>query len=248
MSRLIDLNADIGELPGETGRTLDASILEAVTSCNIACGGHAGDSDSMRETLRLAKLNGVNAGAHPSYPDREGFGRREIDISLDALRSSLLDQVRQLQAVAKEQQVELSHLKPHGALYNAAAQSEELAELVVSVTRECGIARIVGLPESHVQTAAEAAGLMFWGEGFADRSYEADGSLTPRSEDGAVLETEVDQMKQALALAKGLVTTRNGEVMAVNARTICVHGDTRGAQKATRAIREALSTAGFELG
>lgn len=248
MARIIDLNADIGELSGAEGRVLDAKILNAVTSCNIACGGHAGDAVSMRETLRLAKQKGVDAGAHPSYPDREGFGRRDMDISLDQLRNSLSSQIADLLNIAEQKGIILSHVKPHGALYNAAAKSKELAMIVAEVTAHAGIQRLVGLPDSAMELAARSQGIEFWGEGFADRSYEQDGSLTPRSVTGAVLECESDQIDQALALSNGLITSRIGEEIHASVQTICLHGDTPGAQRTAMAIRNALIAAGYEVG
>lgn len=248
MSKQIDLNADIGELPGDEGRALDAAILSSVTSCNIACGGHAGDEDSMRETLKLAKKAGVRAGAHPSYPDREGFGRRTIEISEEALQQSLAAQVAALRSEAVSLGVSLTHLKPHGALYNEAAQDSGLALMIASVTSNAGIATLVGPPLSKLELAAGAFGLDYFGEGFADRSYEEDGSLTPRSEPGSVYDEEESQIKQALQIAAGSVSTRTGKRILLPVQTICVHGDTPGAQKSASRIRDALIAEGFTLG
>lgn len=246
--RRLDLNADIGEISGPEGRALDQAILSAVTSCNIACGGHAGDADSMAATLEMAKKLGVRAGAHPSYPDREGFGRRSVVISESDLKASLKDQVKTLKMLADERDITLTHLKPHGALYNGAAQDALLARIVADVTVESGIGTLVGLPNSEMAKAAEEAGLDFLGEGFADRSYELDGSLTPRDVDGAVLESEVAQKEQALRLADGAVVTRTGPEIALEIQTICLHGDTKGAWEAAVGIRKALLAHGYELG
>ena len=248
MTLAIDLNADIGELAGPEGRALDAGILDAVTSCNIACGGHAGDAQSMRETLKMACEKGVTCGAHPSYPDREGFGRRAMEIASSELGESLKTQVSALLIEAKALGVSVAHLKPHGALYNTAAKSAELADMIASITRDSGIPNLVGPPASELEAAAQRAEIGFIGEGFADRSYETDGALTPRSEIGAVHEDETDQIKQALTIADGYVLTRNGKRIELPVQTICVHGDTPGAQRAAMAIRDALLNKGITLG
>lgn len=248
MTKQIDLNADIGELPGDEGRALDAAILASVTSCNIACGGHAGDAESMRATLRLAKAHGVRAGAHPSYPDREGFGRRAMEISLEDLEASLAEQLVALLTEAANEQVHISHLKPHGALYNEAAQDAGLALMIAGVTSAAGIKKLVGPPLSKLELAASAYGLEYIGEGFADRSYQKDGQLTPRSEPGAVLHEEADQIQQALEIASGKVMTVIGKQIELPVQTICLHGDTPGAQKNAEEIRNALIEAGYELG
>ena len=170
MSRMIDLNADLGEMPGDEGRALDAAILDAVSSCNIACGGHVGDDQSMRATLLLAKDRGTRAGAHPSYPDREGFGRRRLNIDDDQLERSLFDQVAGLLKHAGDIGVNVTHVKPHGALYNDAAKDQTLADIVARVTKAAGIPVLVGPPNSLLQSSAEASGLIFVAEGVDDRA------------------------------------------------------------------------------
>ena len=185
MSRSICLNADLGELPGEAGRTLDAAMLRVVTRCNIACGGHAGDDDSIRRTVEVAKTHRVQIGAHPSYPDREHFGRRSLTMEPAELAASLDTQVSRLLEIAKSAGVPVVHLKAHGALYNDAAKDGALARLVASAAVKAGIPELVGPPNSAMDTAAQAAGLRFLAEGFADRSYEPDGALTPRGLPGA---------------------------------------------------------------
>ena len=248
MSKMIDLNADLGEMPGDQGRALDAAILDAVSSCNIASGGHAGDDVSMRATLLLAKARGRRAGAHPSYPDREGFGRRRLNIDDDDLETSLSEQVTGLLKHAREVGVSISHLKPHGALYNDAAKDASLAEMVVRVTKTSGIPVLVGPPNSALQRASEQADLGFVAEGFADRAYEKDGSLVPRTEPGAIIEDESRQSAQALSIASGTVKTRSGDVISLPVQTLCLHGDTKGARDAALKIREALEAAGYRIG
>jgi UPF0271 protein len=248
MTKTIDLNADIGELEGDSGRSLDADILRVVTSCNIACGGHAGDEASMRKTLRLAKQLGVKAGVHPSYPDRENFGRVSMAISPEALRESLRQQVQAFMEIAEDEGVSIAHLKPHGALYNNAAKDEDVAAVIAGVAAERGISTIVGLPGSKVRDAAITHNLQFCAEGFADRAYEDDGSLRARDRNGAVLHNADEQAKQALELVSGNVTAFSGEHIHFEVQTICLHGDTPGAFEAAKAIRAALEATGVSIG
>ena len=248
MTKTIDLNADIGELEGDSGRRLDADILSVVTSCNIASGGHAGDEESMRKTLRLAKQFGVKAGVHPSYPDRENFGRVSMAVSPDELRASLRQQVQMFMKIADDEGVSIAHLKPHGALYNDAAKDADLAVVIAGVAAECGISTIVGLPSSELRDAAITHNLHFRAEGFADRAYEDDGSLRARAKNGAVLHNADEQARQALELFSGNVTAFSGEPISLEVHTICLHGDTPGAFEAAKAIREALEATGVSIG
>ncbi len=245
---VMDLNADIGEIPGDEGRALDRQILQSVTSCNIACGGHAGDQTSMRATLKAAKELGVSAGAHPSYPDRENFGRSTLSIERNTLKDSLCQQVSDLKQLADEEGVSLSHLKPHGALYNDAAVTAELAQIICEVAHTFAIPCIVGLPNSDMQIAADRSGLSFLAEGFSDRRYAPDGRLTPRSQDGSVLHDEQDVLVQAKNLVcVGAVEASNGERIPLRIQTLCLHGDTDGAAKLSRAIRVALEQEGVQI-
>lgn len=248
MSRSICLNADLGELEGPEGRALDEAILGVVTRCNVACGGHAGDDASMRETVRRAKAAGVRIGAHPSYPDRENFGRLTLGISPNVLSAALEDQVRALLRIAGEQEACVSHLKPHGALYNDAARDAELSELIVAVMHRTGITQLLGPPGSALEAVARSAGVSFVAEGFADRGYEADGSLTPRSLAGAVLTDEAIVEENALRMARhSAVVTRTGETLSLSIGTICLHSDTPGAAAHAVRIREALEAAGIRV-
>lgn len=248
MTKAICLNADIGELPGSNGRALDRAILDVVTRCSIACGGHAGDRESMTATVKAANARHVLIGAHPSYPDREGFGRREMEIAPEALSDAILQQVRALSAIARERGATIAHLKPHGALYNTAARNDSVAGVVVEATLQARIPLLIGPPNSRLQTLADAAGLAFLTEGFADRTYEASGGLTPRTMDGAVIASDDARIRQAVQIASaGIVTTRTGETIALPVRTICVHGDTPGAVASARNIRDALQQAGITL-
>ena len=248
MTRSICLNADIGELPGANGRALDRAILDVVTRCSIACGGHAGDQESMAATVKAADARNVPIGAHPSYPDREGFGRQQMKLSRLELSATLLQQVRALAAIARERGVTITHLKPHGALYNSAARDDDISRTIVDVTIQSRIPLLIGPPNSRLQAAAEFAGLAYLAEGFADRTYEASGDLTPRTMDGAVIESDADRVRQAVQIAStGTVTTRTGETIALPVRTICVHGDTPGALASARHIRDALQDAGITV-
>jgi len=240
----IDLNADLGE-----GCAFDAELMSVISSCNIACGGHAGDETSMRTALQLAKDHQVAAGAHPSFPDRENFGRTRSALSGAELETALHDQVAALNQIADQLGVRLTHLKPHGALYNMAAQDSGLSDSICNVLDSAlRGARLVGPPASKLQAAAEARGIAFIPEGFADRAYEPDGQLRDRQKTGAVFHEAERQVDQATEIAlKRQVTTHEGEIIALPAETICVHGDTPGAFAAARAIRAALKAKEIDI-
>lgn len=228
--RTIDLNADLGE-----GDAYDDALLQVVSSCNIACGGHAGDAQSMQATTVTALANGVAIGAHPGYPDREGFGRRSGFLCGDELRTSLIEQIAALNAIAANNGATLTHVKPHGALYNDAVNDRQLADLIVgAVQAALPGAAFVGLPGSELQNAAYAGSLQFVAEGFADRAYQANGQLVPRSAPGAVHA----QLEQILAQAISLV----GKV-----DTLCVHGDTPGAAGIAKQVRKELEKQGVTI-
>jgi len=227
---VIDLNADLGE-----GDPHDTELLAIVSSCNIACGGHAGDEEIMRATVKAAIANGVTIGAHPSYPDREGFGRRSGYLAGDELRASLIEQIGALKSITLELGAMLAHVKPHGALYNDAVNDRELSDLVTDcVINAVPGAAFVGLPDSEMQKAASVHSLNFIAEGFIDRAYQEDGQLVPRSEPGAVHKTLDLVLPQAVSLV--------GKV-----DTLCVHGDTPGAAEAAAAVRNALERQGVEI-
>ncbi|MCP5089406.1 MAG: 5-oxoprolinase subunit PxpA [Gammaproteobacteria bacterium] len=240
----IDINADLGE-----GDPFDAELLAIVSSCNIACGGHAGDTQSMRATIEAAIRNDVAIGAHPSYPDPEGLGRRSGFLSGDALYESLTEQVTALADIAAQLGATLSHVKPHGALYNDAVLDRELADVIARVTAEAaGAPSLVGMANTELQFAADRFRLEFVAEAFVDRAYEADGTLVPRSEPGAVHADLSVATTQAVGLAeRGRVTARNGDVIDVRADTLCIHGDTPGAAEAARAVRDVLQSHGVEI-
>lgn len=228
----IDLNSDLGE-----GMATDAEVMASVSSANVACGGHAGDRESMARTIALALARGVAVGAHPSYPDRDNFGRKVLDLPAELLRQAILAQLRALAEVAEAEGAVLRHVKAHGALYNRGERDPAVADVLASAVAEHD-ARLVLLcpPGSAMAERARAHGLRVAREGFCDRAYEPDGTLRPRSKPGALLTDPADAAAQALALA------RRGEY-----DSLCVHGDTPGAPAIARRARETLEVAGFEI-
>jgi UPF0271 protein len=240
----IDLNADLGE-----GDRYDEALLRIVSSCNVACGGHAGDAASMALTVRAAISNDVCVGAHPGYPDREGFGRVSGFLRGAALYESLTEQVTALAGIAAEFGTPLTHVKPHGALYNDAVSDRELADIVARVIAEMpGSLAFVGMANTELESAARRHSLRFIAEAFADRAYEPDGTLVPRSSPGAVHQALYVITTQALRLAtEGQVTASNGDIIEVRADTLCIHGDTPGAAEAARALRDVLTNHGVAI-
>jgi len=240
----IDLNADLGE-----GDAYDAELLEIVSSCNVACGGHTGDAESMAATVAAAIRNGVAVGAHPGYPDPEGFGRESGFLAGDALYESLTQQVAALADIAAELGTRMTHVKPHGALYNDSVGNGHLAGIIARVTAEAhGTVSLVGMAGTEMQRAAERHRLQFVAEGFIDRAYEPDGTLVSRKKPGAVHADFSVAVAQALSLAsEGRVSAINGDVIPVVVDTLCIHGDTPGAADAARRVRDALEANGIEI-
>lgn len=243
MSR-IDLNADMGEDCGD-----DGALAPLVSSINAACGGHAGTADTMRATAALAARCGAALGAHPSYPDRENFGRVTVALPPVALRASLAAQIDALRAAARDAGATVAHVKPHGALYNDAARDPALAALVADVVRTADPAlRLYGPPGSALERAAADAGLPYVREGFADRAYAADGTLVARRVPGAVLHDPAEVAARAVRLARGdSIDAQGGGTLALRVDTLCLHGDTPGAVALARAVRDALVGAGFTI-
>ncbi|HUF24684.1 MAG TPA: 5-oxoprolinase subunit PxpA [Vicinamibacterales bacterium] len=233
----IDLNSDMGEGFGAYTIGADTDLLRVVSSANVACGAHAGDPSVMRRTVRAAKAAGVSVGAHPGFPDLAGFGRRNMRMTAAEIEDSVIYQVAALAGVAASEGVALAHVKPHGALYNMAAKDAGMAGAIASaiaaVDRRLAM---VGLPASALERAAEQAGLTFAAEGFADRAYEADGTLVPRGTPGALI------TDPAAAAAGALRMAREGRV-----RTICIHSDTPGAAAIGAAVRRALDANGVTV-
>ena len=240
----IDLNADLGE-----GGADDLHILPVISSCNIACGGHTGDAASMTATVCAAIANGVAIGAHPSYPDRDGFGRRSHFVTGTDLQQSIIEQIAALQRIVATSGGKLVQVKPHGALYHDAARDDKLAGLVVGAMQlACPQAALLGPPQSAMQRAASRAGAVYFAEAFVDRCYSADGTLVPRAAPNAVHGSIHTITAQAISLAqKGEVTADNGDVIRVRADTLCIHGDTEHAGVIARAVRDALEASGIEI-
>lgn len=245
----VDLNSDLGESFGAYTMGCDKEILQTVTSANIACGFHAGDPVVMRRTVQTALACGCAVGAHPGMPDLVGFGRRNLAVSADEAYAMVLYQVGALQAFVKAAGGRLQHVKPHGALYNMAAKDAALAEAVAAAVYDAGPELILfGLAGSELIKAGEARGLRTASEVFADRSYQPDGSLTPRRLPGAMITDEEQSLKQVLQMVqRGSVTALSGETIPVKADTICVHGDGPKALAFSGRIKRALLEAGIEV-
>jgi len=244
----IDLNADLGESPERLADGSDAELMRYITSANIACGGHAGDAATMEQTLQLAQRNKVAAGAHPGYPDREGFGRTALKIPLAALESSIADQINALLAIARRQRIPLVHVKPHGALYHSCNRDLAIARIVgrAAVAIDPRLI-LVGQAGSPCLPVYREMGLRIAAEAFADRAYEPDGSLRNRALPGAVLDSPELASAQAISLVtRGRVLTASSE-LAVSADTLCIHSDTSHASAIVRRIREQLAASGVEV-
>lgn len=240
---VVDLNCDMGE-----GMDTDAAIFPFISSCNIACGAHAGDADTMRRTVELALRHGVAIGAHPSYPDRANFGR--VDILGKPLRPEdlpvlLHEQLHRLQSICREFGVRLRHVKPHGALYNRAAADRDVAALITRAILHFDPSLLLyGLSGSELRLQANRDGLRFVSEVFADRGYRADGSLVPRGETGALIVSSDLAVAQVLKMVReGVVDTPGGEV-AIAAETVCLHGDGSHALAFAELIHGALTHEG----
>jgi UPF0271 protein len=245
----IDLNCDMGESFGTYTIGSDGEVMASITSANVACGGHAGDPGVMRRTVRLARESGVAVGAHPGLPDLAGFGRREMRVTPQEAEVMVLYQIGALAAIAAGEGVRLRHVKPHGALYNMAARDRALADAIVRAM--CAFDRslmLFALPGSDLARAGEEAGVSVAAEGFADRAYEADGSLTPRSRAGSVIHDPPEVVRRAVRMAvDGRVTATDGSDVTVRVATLCTHGDTPGAPGLIRGLRAGLERAGVTI-
>ncbi len=239
----VDLNADVGE-----GMD-DRALLPFLTSANVACGLHAGDPTVMDTTVAEALERGVCVGAHPGYADRENFGRIRMRISTEAVESLVLYQVAALEGFVRSRGGALTHVKPHGALYHAGAESADVARAIArGVRRARPDLVVVGQPGSRMLEAAREAGLPVAAEAFADRRYRADGTLVPRSEKGALLTDPDEAAEQAVHLARDrFVLAEDGSRVEVDADTICLHGDTPGAPGIARRIRERFRREGVAV-
>src|SRR6476619_3863735 len=237
MLRAIDINCDMGEGIGN-----DEALMPYITSANIACGFHAGNGETIRRTIDLAKLYNVRIGAHPSFRDKDFFGRRELDIPGDKLYAIVIEQIIKMDMIAREKGVKLYHVKPHGALYNMAARDPKIARIIAQTVKDFDESLVIyGLSGSHLVKESQAMGLVTANEAFADRTYRDDGSLTPRSQPNAIITNETESLQQVMQIMEqGTVTTVTGKVIPMQAETICIHGDEKTAVNIARAISNAL--------
>ena len=230
---MIDLSCDLGEAANEDQQRVEDALWPLITSANVACGAHAGNERTMSHAAAMARRHGVRIGAHPSYPDRENFGRRSLKIDAGALRESLKDQIEALSAIVGV----LTHVKPHGALYNDAHHDQSLAQTIADVVAGLGRLAIVCAPESALFRAATKKNLPRIAEGFADRRYQSDGSLVPRSHPDALVLDVNEAAEQALSL------TMQGRFS-----TLCIHSDMENSVERLGAIRSRLEAEGFSFG
>lgn len=247
--RKIDLNCDAGENYGPWQMGDDASMFALVSSVNIACGGHAGDYASMSAALKLAKKHGVAIGAHPSFEDKEAFGRRCLPLSVIEIERMVAYQVGGLAAIAATLGLKLNHVKAHGALANLGAKEKAVADAIARATKAVDKSyRLLAISGTQLQDAGERAGLHTIAEGFADRAYDAQGQLVSRSIEGAVIHDTQVAAKRCLKMAQGLgVITQGGHQIPLHVESICVHGDTPGAVHIASACRQLLLEDGFTI-
>jgi 5-oxoprolinase (ATP-hydrolysing) subunit A len=245
----IDINSDVGESFGAYSIGHDVGLMRSITSANVAAGFHAGDPSVLRETIRLAKANGVAVGAHPGFPDLVGFGRRELNVTPKEAEDLVLYQVAAVAGVARAEGVSLQHVKPHGALFNMAVRNRELAAAIARAVAAFDASLILfGLPGSEILAAGRAAGLRVAAEVFADRAYEPDGSLASRRKPGAVIHDPATVVARAVRMATdGSVVAIDGTVVPLAADTICVHGDTPGSDDLAAKIRAGFEAAGVAV-
>ena len=245
----IDLNCDMGESYGAWRMGNDSEIMPFVSSVNIACGFHAGDPGVMRATVESALEHNVAIGAHPSYPDIQGFGRREMGLTTEEIKDSVCYQIGALEGICRSSGGRLNHVKPHGALYNRSARDESVARAIAEAVRSFDSSlTLFGLSGSESIKAGEDAGLSTASEVFSDRTYTANGSLTPRTEDNALLTEVNDSIRQITAMiANGIVIATDGTEVALKAETICIHGDGEHAVDFAREIRLSLDARNIEV-
>lgn len=245
----VDINSDVGESFGAYTIGHDPGLMRSITSANIAAGFHGGDPSVLRETIRLAKAHGVAIGAHPGFPDLVGFGRRDLVVSAKEAEDFVLYQIAAVAGVAAAEGATVQHVKPHGALYNMAVRNAELSAAIARAVAAVDKSLILfGLPGSQILEAGRAAGLRVAGEAFADRAYDPDGSLTSRRKAGAVIHDPDAVVARAIRMVKERsVVAVDGSVVALDAETICVHGDTPGSDDLAAKIRAGLQDAGITV-
>lgn len=246
---VMDLNADIGEHDGD-GYLRDAALMDLASSVNIACAGHAGSPEVMRRTVALARERGLSIGAHPGYPDREGFGRRELQLPVDAIVRAYVSQLHRMAESCEKEGARMAYVKPHGALYNRAAGDPDLAERMATATTafDSSLA-VLTLPGCALASAAALHGLTVAREAFVDRAYRPDGTLVPRDRPGAIIEDPASAARRAVRIALGRsVEAIDGSELAVEADSLCVHGDGANALVVMKAARAELERSGFRIG
>lgn len=238
----IDLNCDMGESFGAWRMGSDAALMDYVSSINVACGFHAGDASTMRQTVKTAIEKNVHIGAHPGFPDLQGFGRREMKMSSEEIYDIVLYQISALKGICQASGARLHHVKPHGALYNQAAKDARMAQAIVRAVRAVDESLIFyGLSGSFLISEAEKAGLKTASEVFADRTYQTDGNLTARNAPGALIEDTERAVGQILQMIQTqTVTAAGGEKIPIKAETVCLHGDGEHALEFAEAVRAAL--------
>lgn len=243
----VDLNSDLGESFGIWSTGDDRAMFPLITSANIACGFHAGDPEVMLTACRAALANGVAIGAHPSYRDLAGFGRRDMDVPAEQLSAELLYQISALAGLAAQAGAGVRYLKPHGALYNRIAVDLEVAEVVADVARAIGLP-VMGLPGSAIELACRRADVRFVREAFVDRAYLADGTLAPRGLPGALLtDPDAAAARAVRMVVEGRITALDGTTLEVEVESLCVHGDNPDAVAIAGAVRREIEAAGVEL-
>jgi UPF0271 protein len=247
--RSIDLNADVGEAVDPEGIDRERAVLALVTSVNVACGGHAGDEASMTDTVAAALAHAVRIGAHPSYPDRPGFGRQPMNIDRGELQASLGEQLRALQVVCRAAGTDIESVKPHGALYEEVGKGGAVYETLRDAVNEvCGPGTPLVLPSGcRAMAMVLRDGFTAREEGFCDRAYRPDGGLVPRTEPGAVLADPEEAARQALSLARGALAATDGSILTLWVDTVCIHGDSPGAAAIAAAVRQILTAAHIDV-
>ncbi len=245
----VNLNADVGESFGSYKMGADEDLIPLIGSANIACGFHGGDPLVMQQALQLAKENQVSVGAHPSFPDLQGFGRRKMVLSDEELGAAIWYQIAAIEGVAKALGLPLTHVKPHGALNNMACEDEKMAKLISDAIFDYRSDLILLAPAgSQLDIQGQHSGLRVAKEVFADRAYQEDGNLVPRTDSGAVLHEVKDCVTQVLdCLAQGGIVTRSGKLLETSIHSICVHGDNAHSVDVAKAMRSALIEAGYTL-
>ncbi|HXI27760.1 MAG TPA: 5-oxoprolinase subunit PxpA [Vicinamibacterales bacterium] len=245
----VDINSDLGESFGAYSIGHDEGLMHAITSANVAAGFHAGDPSVLRDTIRLAKASGVAVGAHPGFPDLVGFGRRELNVTAREAEDMVLYQIAAVAGVAAAEGVRIQHVKPHGALFNMAVRNAELSAAIARAVAAYDRRLILfGLPGSEILAAGRAAGLRVAAEVFADRAYEADGSLASRRKPGSVIHDADAVVARTVRMVNDrTVVATDGSVVPLEADTICVHGDTPGSDALAAKIRAGLEAAGITV-